>query len=313
MSPQARAYLDHALSLLQQYSIASEHTDWADLRQWTYSLAQGAQTADDTHRAIDDAARYLNKHSELDPPEMVSASQAVPAAKVPVPTGRVVSGRVGLVVLPERLFGRSTADRRYVQAARAAVRRLDRAGVCGWIVDLRGNRGGSMDPMIAAVAPLFGNGRLGRFVAPNGDAYHSWSWAIRGGQLHREFPGSSQAETFGTSPYELSRPVPPVAVLTDNSTASAGEATAISFRGRPYTRSFGSPTAGVPSGNITFTLSDGAHLAITSVAEADRTGHRYDPDTPLAPDQLTQPEEAEAAATAWLQQQPPCASPDGRR
>lgn len=37
MSPQARAYLDHALGLLQEYSIAREHTDWADLRQWTYS------------------------------------------------------------------------------------------------------------------------------------------------------------------------------------------------------------------------------------------------------------------------------------
>ncbi|MEU0183510.1 hypothetical protein ABZ312_20290 [Streptomyces sp. NPDC006207] len=28
------------------------------------------------------------------------------------------------------------------------MRRLDRTGVCGWIVDLHGNNGGSMDPMI---------------------------------------------------------------------------------------------------------------------------------------------------------------------
>ncbi|WUD79100.1 hypothetical protein OG937_39140 [Streptomyces sp. NBC_00510] len=100
MSPQARAYLDHALGLLQEYSIAREHTDWADLRQWTYSLAEGAQTTGGTHRAIDDAARYLNKHSKLVAPEVVTANQAVPPAEVPVPTGRVVSGRLGLSSCP---------------------------------------------------------------------------------------------------------------------------------------------------------------------------------------------------------------------
>lgn len=252
MSPQARAYVDHALGLLQEYSIAREHTDWADLRQWTYSLARGAQTTGETHRAIDDAARYLNIHSKLDPPETVSAKQAVPPAEIPVPTGRVVSRRLGLLTLPERFLGTSTADRRYVEAGRAAVRRLDRTGVCGWIVDLRGNNGGSMDPMIAALAPLFGDGRLGQFVGPNGDV--RTSWGIRGGQYRDELPEGGRTETFGTSPYRLDHADPPVAVLTDDGTASAAEATAISFRGRPHTRSFGSPTAGVPSGNITFPL-----------------------------------------------------------
>lgn len=162
--------------------------------------------------------------------------------------------------------------------------------------------------MIAALAPLFGDGRLGQFVGPNGDV--RTSWGIRGGQYRDELPEGGQTETFGTSPYRLDRADPPVAVLTDDGTASAAEATAISFRGRPHTRSFGSSTAGVPSGNITFPLSDGAQLVITSVAEADRTGHRYDPDSPLAPDQPTRPDQAEAAARAWLQQQPGCV-PEG--
>ena len=34
----------------------------------------------------------------------------------------------------------------------------------GWIVDLRGNFGGNMWPMLLSVEPLIGNGTLGYFV-----------------------------------------------------------------------------------------------------------------------------------------------------
>lgn len=64
-------------------------------------------------------------------------------------------------------------------------------------------------------------------------------------------------------------------MLTDSSTASAGEAVTIAFRGRPHTRSFGTPTNGVPTANAVFTLSDGALLTVTNALEADRTGRTY--------------------------------------
>ncbi|MGK4578544.1 S41 family peptidase [Kitasatospora sp. HPMI-4] len=302
MSPQARAYLDHALDLLQRYSIARDHTDWSDLRKWIYPFASGAQRTADTYRAIQTAARFLDKHSSLEPPAMVRAKQAPPTSDLPVPTGQVEPGRLGLLVLPERALGANLGDRQYVQAGRDAVERLDRAGVCGWIVDLRGNPGGSMDPMVAAVAPLLGDGPLGRFIDPDGTADHSWG--INGGELQRD----GRTESFGTTSYRLRLPNPPVAVLTDGRTASAAEATVISFHDRPRTRFFGAPTGGYPSGNIVLPLSDGARLVITSTAEADRTGHRYDPDRPLLPDQPTPPEEADTAARTWLAQQPACAS-----
>jgi carboxyl-terminal processing protease len=45
------------------------------------------------------------------------------------------------------------------------------------------------------------------------------------------------------APYKLVVPSPRVAVLTDTGVASSGEA--IAFRGRPNTRSFGTPTCGL--------------------------------------------------------------------
>jgi C-terminal processing protease CtpA/Prc len=73
-----------------------------------------------------------------------------------------------------------------------------------------------------------------------------------------------------------------VAVLIDKGTGSSGEAIAIAFRGRPYTRFFGEHTQGASTANEEFTLSDGAIMWLTIGVDADRTGRQYidgfDPD-----------------------------------
>jgi C-terminal processing protease CtpA/Prc len=89
---------------------------------------------------------------------------------------------------------------------------------------------------------------------------------------------------------------------------------AISFKGRPRTRSFGQPTNGLSSANGTFPLPDGATILLTTAIEADRTGKRYgekvDPDeivaapTPAPGAAPANPTEDAtiAAARAWLTQ-----------
>ena len=60
----------------------------------------------------------------------------------------------------------------------------------------------------------------------------------------------------------------------------------MAFRGRPATRSFGEPTAGVPTGNGQFILPDGAELYLTGGSGVDGTGRAYQtrirPDQPVA-------------------------------
>ena len=101
-----------------------------------------------------------------------------------------------------------------------------------------------------------------------------------------------------------------VAVLTGPRTASSGEAVAISFKGRPRTRSFGQPTIGLSSANGTFPLPDGAMILLTTAIEADRTGKQYgekvDPDEIVpapaasAPPANSIDDATMAAAIAWL-------------
>lgn len=84
-----------------------------------------------------------------------------------------------------------------------------------------------------------------------------------------------------------------VAVLTGPRTASSGEAVAIAFRGRPDTRSFGLPTAGLSTANGTFPLPDGSMLLLTAAVDADRTGRKYrdkvDPDETIGADAVRPP------------------------
>ncbi|WP_250969315.1 S41 family peptidase [Streptomyces sp. RKAG290] len=99
-----------------------------------------------------------------------------------------------------------------------------------------------------------------------------------------------------------------MAVLTGPVTASAAEAVTIAFRGRPRTRTFGKPTAGVPTANSSYPLSDGALVVLTVAREADRDGHLYD--GPIAPDvdvpYTPGTDRVRDAAADWLGTQAAC-------
>jgi carboxyl-terminal processing protease len=109
-------------------------------------------------------------------------------------------------------------------------------------------------------------------------------------------------------PPRLRRPQPPVAVLTSRLTGSSGEGVVMAFRGRPDSRSFGEPTAGVPTGNAAYPLSDRAELHLTEGIGVDRTGATYQapiqPDRPVATDWTrygTPADPVVQAATRWLE------------
>jgi C-terminal processing protease CtpA/Prc len=182
---------------------------------------------------------------------------------------------------------------------------VDTLGVCGWVVDLRGNTGGNMWPMVAGIGPIVGEGVLGFFVDPDSIVK---TWTYRSGSSRLDAGIITQA----TDPYELATPHPPVAVITDSLTASSGEATTIAFRGRPDSRSFGRPTWGVSTANGTFLLSDGAALILTVSTMADRTGQLYG--EKVIPDQLVdgprtgdpETDQPLAASMDWLREQPAC-------
>jgi C-terminal processing protease CtpA/Prc len=185
------------------------------------------------------------------------------------------------------------------------IRAIDQPPACGWIVDLRQDEGGNLWPMLAGVGPLLGEGEVGAFVTSG----QRVPWVYRDGGAYV----GTQVVTVVNNPYRRADP-PPVAVLTAAQTASSGELLVVAFRGRPSTRSFGSPTRGVPTSNEPKVLADGAVLLLTTTASADRTGATYEdtiqPDQRVAGVTLTRGDEATdptvQAAAMWLRAQPGC-------
>lgn len=155
------------------------------------------------------------------------------------------------------------------------------------------------------MGPILGDGVAGFFVHPDSVTQ---AWSYEGGSSRI---GMSPLVSV-TDPYVLETPNPSVAVLTDSLTASSGEATTISFRGRPGARSFGQPTWGVSTSRQGFVLSDGAilHLTVSTMADRTRTlyGLKVVPDEvvdgPKTGDPATDP--VLARAVDWLHTQAEC-------
>jgi C-terminal processing protease CtpA/Prc len=188
--------------------------------------------------------------------------------------------------------GSGTGATAYANTLHSRIRAEDTADdVVGWIVDLRGNTGGNMWPMIAGIGPILGEGTVGWFINPD---QVETRWEYRGGLSIV----AGTTVTAVTSPYTLRNVDPKVAVLTDGRVASSGEAVAIAFRGRADTRFFGTPTCGLSTANATFEI-DGAQLSLTVASLADRNKTTYGDSLP--PDELITDDAALIQqAIAWI-------------
>jgi C-terminal processing protease CtpA/Prc len=297
LTPEALDYLNAALDIIQEQSLFRDRLDWPSIRAAAIERAEGAADPAGTYDAIWLALRLLgDNHSFFVAPDAAERFHSEPPG-APLPAGVRLPDDVGFITLPDAAPGDDM--RRYATAAVDAIRAVDAQPVRGWIVDLRGNGGGNMWPMLAGIGPILGEGEAGRFVYPDG---RREVWTYQDG--HAAVDGDTYAEGPKYDP-RISRP--PVAVLTGPVTASSGEGIVVAFRGRPHTRSFGQPTAGVPTGNAGFPLSDGAVIVITGVWMADRTSQTYE--GPIAPDEVVaagapdaQPDDDPVvqAALAWL-------------
>jgi hypothetical protein len=90
-----------------------------------------------------------------------------------------------------------------------------------------------------------------------------------------------------------------IAVLTDIGIFGPGEALVIAFRGRPDTRSFGTPTCGLSTAVAQITLSRGGTLGVVASVMADRTMKRYG--AAVEPDEIvSDADQVIPRAISWL-------------
>jgi C-terminal processing protease CtpA/Prc len=272
LSAVAREYVDEVLDTLETHSINRYEIDWPMFREATIAQAGAAQTTAETYPAVRDAlARLGDQHSFLQPPGGLAAADLTTAIREVAAHRLGGSGYIRVTAYSGDGPGGAEVAGQYQEE----IRQLDTDDLCGWIIDVRGNTGGNMWVMLAGVGPLLSDGILGFFVYPDSIVEPWFYWAGKVG--YGDDTIVSVAEPY--TPSERS----PVAVLTNEMTASSGEAIVIALAGTGASRSFGAATRGLATANRGFVLSDGATMFLAVGRMADRFGRAYD--GAIAPDE----------------------------
>lgn len=284
--PSPAAYADAALRLMDNGYYATGE-EWREARQ---KATQATRTAPDYAATLPPLREALavagGSHSKL-----LEAGQSL-AERVGKPQSPTITtaGGVTTVKVPAIVTEDAPARQGYADTLAKGLTGTP-APQCGWIVDLRGNTGGEMSPMLAGLSPLLKDGKLGGFIDNRGN---TTELSLQGGEV--QLGGQATLKTAYDK--KLSGPV---AVLQDRMTASSGEVVLLAFRGRSDVRTFGAPSAGLSSANQVHRLYDGTDMLLTVSLDVDPTGKVHG--GVIAPQQAVDPSAAPEAALAWLRSQ----------
>ena len=280
--PSAETYGKNALSTIDKNGIFAGNDEWKSTYNECLKMIENAKSYDDTYDAIRKALSVGGgKHSML---MTKSESQDTTESYDEVLPTVSLDGDIAIIKLPDFL-GTAEAGQKYAKVAEDFIHE-NRDKIKGVVLDLRGNTGGDMGPMATAVSSLLPDGEL--------VYYHYRSYDI---PVTLKNGVVSNAGTGGKSLYPEEKLNVPVAILTDDMTASSGEALTLCFRGLERTRAFGTPTAGYTSVNMLYNMYDGAQMYLTVAFDKARTGEIFK-ETSIEPDVAT--DSPLEAALEWL-------------
>ena len=281
--PSPQAYGELALSFMDNGYYAPTE-EWQGAKAAAQEALLSAHSYEDCWPILREALSAAGgKHSRL-----ITAAEVeeVPEDAFRLPTVRSDSLEKGIVtlVLPEFTQGAEEA-REYAQIVLSWLK--ENRDAVGVVLDLRGNRGGDLAPMICAVSPLLPDGEVLGVRYANGQMNTmTLTDGVFSGGSGMKLESFKMPETI------------PIAILTDEWTGSSGEAVLLAFRGLENVRSFGAPTAGYASANTVFRLYDGTQIVLTIGADvAIRTGEVFC-DAPISPDVVT--DRPEQDAYEWI-------------
>lgn len=327
------AIVNDALARTRTMAFRTEQVDWVSVEPRVRRAAAGAKDEVDLLPAMQVLVEALGDgHSFVNVPQEARAAfkdrygrefdstrvfrpqtgtlymRGYPLAQ----TLELPHGSATQLIVP-KLFGAGAKAR--AAFAKAIFRDIAAAAPtsCGYVVDLRGNTGGNMWPMLAGLSPLLGDMPVGGEIDRTGER-SNYARLESGAAIvnEGEYKDAALAEIAGW------RSLPgvtqaPVAVLTDSYTGSSGEGVAVTFKERPNTRFFGEKSYGAASSNEGFVAGEGMNMVITTAMMADRAGRIYpdgimpDVAVPAGAGLPSDPDDAVVeAAKAWLSRQPAC-------
>jgi hypothetical protein len=279
MPDSVKLVLDSSISLLQQYALHSNSTNWPVVKKTAYAKAATASTWNELAPAIAYLFEAVKDHhgwlsvedtnlkwnAPYDPKFSIAVKDEI--AKGNRIVKKMLTGNIGYLRVPGMMLDTSQYNKK-AQQLMDSLYALQRNGATKFIIDLRLNAGGTMLPMIAGLAALLGDGE---FIG-NADA---------GGRIENMSllkNGNFSTADGGRATIEMKHNLSSaaIAVLTSNLTGSAGECVAVAFKGRGHTKFIGEPTAGFTIGNNGHWIIEAkAGIVIAESAIVDRNKNIY--------------------------------------
>lgn len=257
-----------AIEKIRKNAIVSDSVDWKDLEEKLPLNLLGLHSEEHKVEAIQFILAYLRKagdlHSHYYSKERYDNYRNKPVQaqtannKLNFATGKMLPSKIAYIKVPRFGSLHIESEQAYADTLNKIVLELLKLEPKGWIIDLSENSGGNMYPMIAGLYALIGDGKVLSFENKQG----SNSLYMKKGQF-----GSV---TLSNIPEQIADQK--IACLVSQMTASSGEMTLLSLLGKPNTKSFGFPTAGLTSANSFVELSDGSALSLAGSFVRDRTG-----------------------------------------
>lgn len=264
-------YIKKAIRIMDKHGIYAQGPEWETAKQ--EALEAQPSTLEEAQEIVIKAGKVAGgKHTFLLTTDDVTENDT---SSWEMPSVELLENDIAFVKLPE-FSGNKEEGVKYANKVLDAVSDT----LQGVIIDLCGNRGGNMYPMIAAVHRFLPDDVILKFSSRQRPMSVNTAFVMRSVGMEQQPPIHCQ-----------------VALLTDEWTASSGEAVLICFRGLENTRTFGSPTAGYCSCNQPFPLPGGSQLVLTTGEDIARTGEVFC-DDPIKPDVPTETPLEEALE--WL-------------
>lgn len=267
IKPSPEKYVKQALMFMDSQGIYASGDEWEKTRAQTLEKAKDAESYEECHQLINNALKVAGgKHSGLITADESNADEFI------LPTVEIKSDGVIYIKLPQ-YSGTTDEGLKYATAVYDVLRE-NNGSIKAAVVDLRGNHGGDMGPMVAAVSPLLPNGELMHFdIQGTKRAITLENGSVNGGGSTVTMEDSFKLDV-------------PIAVLQDDETGSSAEALLICFMGLDNVRRFGGSSAGYCSCNTTRKLYDGATILLTIGKDVARTGEQFCED-PIEPEVST--------------------------
>jgi carboxyl-terminal processing protease len=296
MPSSLKQVLDSTLYYSKQSTLYAKRVNWDSVETKVYQLAANAKTIKELQPALsfllnsldDPHGRYLNaadystiahftdwkRHQSKNPDKRIREDKAHAIVNDTALhfSYRLLNKNTGYL----KIVGISpVADaEKEANAIRNAIREMAGKKASQWIIDLRYNGGGNMNPMMAGLAPLLGEGRSIYLTNLEKDTLSQWR-VVKNNFFENDF------KVIDMPAKPVFPKAPKVAVLLSRYTVSSGEFVAVNFKGRPQTRFFGETSGGLTTSTNWLNIGNELIICISAGIYCDRKGTVYQQGVPV--------------------------------